>query len=75
MIKQHLYIDKITKCKDLPIAKAIVGVRRCRKSNIIIQYMKYLKSIHGIDDKHIAYVDFEDIKNDENIYSSDKRNK
>jgi predicted AAA+ superfamily ATPase len=70
VIERKIYIDKILKFKDLPIAKAIVGLRRTGKSNIILQYIDFLKTNFKISDSHILYLDFEDMENENLLDSS-----
>jgi predicted AAA+ superfamily ATPase len=64
MFVRKKYIEQLLRYKDLPIAKAIVGIRRSGKSNIVIQYIDHLIENLNIDKKQIIYIDFEDFSNE-----------
>ncbi len=61
MIKRELYLSKIREFYDKDIIKVLIGIRRCGKSVILKQIMEEIKE-NGIDDEHIIYINFENIK-------------
>ncbi len=78
MIKREAYLSKIREFYNIDIIKIITGIRRCGKSTLLLQIIEELKE-NNIDDKHIIYINFEDvefsfIKNylDLNVYIKDK---
>ena len=62
MIKREKYLSKIRDFYDKNIIKVITGIRRSGKSVLIKQIIDELKS-KDIDDNHIIYLNFEDVKN------------
>ena len=64
MIKREEYFEKLLKCKDKGLIKVITGVRRCGKSTLLLMYKDYLLE-NGVNDKHIIFINFEDLDNEE----------
>lgn len=62
MIKREKYLSKIRDFYDKNIIKVITGIRRSGKSVLLKQIIDELKS-KDIDDNHIIYLNFEDVKN------------
>lgn len=61
MIKREKYLSKLRDFYDKDIIKIITGIRRSGKSVLIKQIIEELKD-KGIDDNHIIYINFEDVK-------------
>ncbi len=58
IIIRENYLAKIRPFYDSKYIKAITGVRRCGKSELLLQIINELKA-SGIDDEHIIYLDLE----------------
>lgn len=67
MIKRDYYLDKLISYKDQKIIKIITGIRRCGKSTLLKLFNEYLTK-SNIDDKHIIFINFEDLSN-EKLYN------
>lgn len=63
MIKRLEYFEKILSAKDKELIKVITGIRRCGKSTLLLMYKEYLLE-NGIDEKHIIFINFEDLENE-----------
>jgi uncharacterized protein len=63
MIKRELYLKKLRGYKDKKLIKVITGIRRCGKSTILEQFATELRS-HGVNEKRIQFINFEDMNND-----------
>ena len=61
MIKREKYLSKIREFYDADLIKVIMGIRRCGKSVLLKQIIEEIKE-KGIDDKHIIYINFEDLE-------------
>ena len=61
MIKREKYLLKIREFYDADLIKVIMGIRRCGKSVLLKQIIEEIKE-KGIDDKHIIYINFEDLE-------------
>lgn len=61
IIKREKYLKKIRPFYDSKYIKVITGIRRCGKSEIILQIMNELKE-NGIKDKNIIYLNLEEAK-------------
>ena len=61
MIIREKYLSKIREFYDSNLIKIITGIRRCGKSVLLRQIMDELVN-NGIDEKHIIYINFEDIE-------------
>lgn len=61
MIKREKYLSKLRDFYDKDIIKIITGIRRSGKSVLIKQIIEELKD-KGVDDNHIIYINFEDVK-------------
>ena len=64
MLKREKYLSRIRGFYDSNLVKILVGIRRCGKSVILKQIMTELQE-KGIDEKHIIYLNFEFIENEE----------
>ena len=60
MIKREKYLSLIRDFYDTDLIKVITGIRRCGKSILLKQIIDELTQ-KGIDDKHIIYINFEDL--------------
>lgn len=60
MIKREKYLSLIREFYDKDLIKVITGIRRCGKSILLKQIIDELYQ-KGIDDKHIIYINFEDL--------------
>lgn len=58
-IERKEYLDKLVRYKDKQVIKVITGIRRCGKSTIMEIYRDWLME-HGIEEKQIVYINFED---------------
>lgn len=58
IIIREKYLEKIRPFYDSKYIKVITGVRRCGKSELLLQIIKEIKD-KGIDVKHIIYIDLE----------------
>ncbi len=58
MIIREAYLQKIRPFYDSNYIKAITGIRRCGKSELLLQIKAELLS-KGVDEKHIIYLDLE----------------
>ena len=61
MIKREKYLSKRREFYDADLIKVIMGIRRCGKSVLLKQIIEEIKE-KGIDDKHIIYINFEDLE-------------
>lgn len=68
MISREHYIEKIREFYDSDLIKIITGIRRCGKSVILNQVIDEVK----LKSNNIIYLNFEDKKIINNIYSADK---
>jgi len=72
MIIREKYLSKIRPFYEQDLIKAIIGVRRCGKSVLMLQIIDELKA-KGISEKQIIYINFEFedynfIKNDMDLH-------
>ena len=58
IIIREKYLEKIRPFYDSKYIKVITGVRRCGKSELLLQIIKEIKD-KGVDVKHIIYIDLE----------------
>lgn len=58
IIKRDVYLNKIRPFYDSNYIKAITGIRRCGKSELLKQIVEELKN-NGVDNKHIIVLDLE----------------
>ena len=73
MIIRERYLSKIRPFYDQDLIKVIMGIRRCRKSVLLLQIIDELKE-KGIEEKQIIYINFENedysfIKNDIDLHN------
>ena len=61
MIKREKYLSQIRDFYDKDIIKIITGIRRSGKSVLLKQIIDELLQ-QGIDNDHIMYINFEDVK-------------
>ncbi len=61
IIKREKYLSKIRPFYDSKYIKVITGIRRCGKSEIILQIIQELKD-NGTSEKNIIYLNLEDEK-------------
>ena len=59
IIKREKYLKKIRPFYDSKYIKVITGIRRCGKSEVILQIINELKE-NGVNDKNIIYLNLED---------------
>ena len=64
LLIRHRYLDKLIQMKDVPLIKAIVGIRRCGKSTLMGMYRDYLLST-GISKESIVSLNLSHGKNSE----------
>ncbi|MBQ2762666.1 MAG: ATP-binding protein [Candidatus Methanomethylophilaceae archaeon] len=64
LLIRHRYLDKLIQMKDVPLIKAIVGIRRCGKSTLMGMYRDYLLST-GISEESIVSLNLSHGKNSE----------
>ena len=61
MIKRELYLKQIREFYHSDLIKVITGIHRCGKSILLQQIIEEIKEL-GVDDKHILYINFEDVE-------------
>ncbi len=64
LLIRHRYLDKLIQMKDVPLIKAIVGIRRCGKSTLMGMYRDYLLST-GISEDNIVSLNLSHGRNSE----------
>jgi len=64
LLIRHRYLDKLIQMKDVPLIKAIVGIRRCGKSTLMGMYRDYLLST-GISEESIVSLNLSHGRNSE----------
>ena len=69
-LKRETYLEQIRPYYESDIIKVITGVRRAGKSILLDTIKDELKE-NGIDDKHIIYINFEDLDFDYIVDASD----
>ena len=60
MIKREKYLEKIREFYHTDLIKIITGIRRCGKSILLKQIVEEIQE-SNVDDKHIIYINFEDV--------------
>lgn len=58
-IKRKRYLDRMIDLKDTPDIKIITGIRRCGKSQLMQDYVAYLRN--QFDNINIIYIDYMDL--------------
>ena len=58
-IKRRRYLDRMIDLKDTPDIKIITGIRRCGKSQLMQDYVAYLRN--QFDNINIIYIDYMDL--------------
>jgi predicted AAA+ superfamily ATPase len=61
-INRNNFLNKLISFKDKQLIKVISGVRRCGKSTLMQQFIKYLFTL-GINEEQIIFINFEDFEN------------
>ena len=61
-INRNNFLNKLISFKDKLLIKVISGVRRCGKSTLMQQFIKYLFTL-GIKEEQIIFINFEDFEN------------
>lgn len=56
LINRILYIDRLKRIKGTPDIKIITGIRRCGKSRLLQEFIKYIEGIEK--DANIIFIDF-----------------
>ena len=56
LINRTLYTDRLKRIKRTPDIKIITGIRRCGKSRLLQEFIKYIETTE--DDANIIFVDF-----------------
>ena len=69
-LKRETYLEQIRPYYESDIIKVITGVRRAGKSILLDTIKEELKE-NGVDDKHIIYINFEDLDYDYIVDASD----
>lgn len=62
IIKREKYLDRLIGLKNTPDIKIITGIRRSGKSELLKEYIKYIKKIEK--DSNIIYLDMQDLENE-----------
>lgn len=62
LIKRERYLNHIREYYDSNLIKVITGIRRCGKSVLLSQIEDEIKEGFALNDKHIIYINFEDLK-------------
>lgn len=68
MIERTIYLEELKRRKDKDLIKVVTGIRRCGKSTLFEQFIKYLKEDHNIMDNQIIYINLEDADYEFNGY-------
>ena len=68
MIERTIYLEELKRWKDKDLIKVVTGIRRCGKSTLFEQFIKYLKEDHNIMDNQIIYINLEDADYEFNGY-------
>lgn len=63
LIERELYLEKLKKVKGTPDIKVITGVRRCGKSRLMEQYIKWIRD--NEPDANIVTIDLTSLKYEE----------
>jgi predicted AAA+ superfamily ATPase len=71
MIKRSKYLHELLNYRDKKLIKVIVGVRKCGKSTLMLQYVEILKND---SDSNIIFVDLNDYQTSKTINNLDKLN-
>lgn len=69
-LKREIYLEQIRPYYESDIIKVITGVRRAGKSILLCSIMEELKE-QGVDEKHIIYINFENLDFDYIVDASD----
>lgn len=62
IIKRTKYLEHIRKYYDSNLIKVLTGIRRCGKSVLLKQIQEELINDLNIEEDHIIYINFEDLK-------------
>ena len=62
LIKRNEYLENIRRFYDSNLIKVLTGVRRCGKSVLLDQIKEELLSEKGIENNHIIFINFENVK-------------
>lgn len=62
LIKRNEYLENIRRFYDSNLIKVLIGVRRCGKSVLLDQIKEELLSEKGIENNHIIFINFENVK-------------
>lgn len=62
IIKRTRYLEHIRRFYESDLIKVLTGIRRCGKSVLLTQIQNELISDYHIDQDHIIYINFEDVK-------------
>ena len=61
-IKRKIYINHIRQYYDSNLIKVITGIRRCGKSVLLSQIKDEIEESFSLNDEHIIWINFEDLK-------------
>ena len=53
LVERKEYLERLIKWEDEQVIKVVTGIRRCGKSNLLLQYQAWLKA-NGISDDQIV---------------------
>jgi predicted AAA+ superfamily ATPase len=65
LIRKH-YLTKLKSYKDIALIKVLVGIRKCGKTTILLQYISLLKEENK--ENNIIFIDLNDFKTSLKIY-------
>lgn len=61
MVQRKEYLEKLLSWKDEQVIKVVVGIRRCGKSTLLLQYQQHLIQ-NGVHPEQIVSVNFEELE-------------
>ena len=64
MVERKEYLKQLIQWKDEQVIKVVIGIRRCGKSTLLLQYQEWLKA-NGVSDEQIVTINFEELEYEE----------